>query len=109
LLSNRPDEYQYNLTATKGGLDGFTTFWRDFKVSYALYYCPNVDQQFVDVEYYHYYWDDLSAPTGEKTIIEYTFALGNDGWRIKAGMLLDKNISQFCEDNPRINKFSLFP
>ena len=108
LLSDRPGEFQENLTANRGGKGAFIDFWNDFKVSYALYSCVDEGQDFVVAEYYLHYRDDLSRTAGGKNLLEYSFALGSDGWRIVGGVVRD-TISPYCEAQPRVDKRSLFP
>jgi len=106
LLSSYPDEYQAHLNKNE-----FIDFWKQYRVTYVLYYCPRGLEKHVDTEYYLYQRSDLSAPigNGRKYILEYSFALDNDGWRIKSGIVLHEKISSDCEEYPRIERLSLFP
>ena len=106
LLSDYPDEYQSHLNK-----NDFITFWKQFKVTYVLYSCSRGAEKFVDAEYYLYQQNDLSVPieNGQKNILEYSFALDSNGWRIKSGRVLNEKISSYCEEYPRIEKLSLFP
>lgn len=109
MLSNRQGEFQDNLTQNSGGKDAFIDYWNKYKVSYALYYCFNQGEHFVDAEYYHHDWDNLAKTVGGTNLLEYSFALGSDGWRIARAKVLSGKISSYCESQPRVDKRSLFP
>lgn len=102
MLSDQPGEYQSNLTANGGGLDAFVDFWNDYKVSYALYYCPDQGGHFVDAEYSLHPWNNLSDTAGGTNRIEYSLARGAGGWRIVGGRVLSGRVSPYCEASPRI-------
>jgi hypothetical protein len=104
MLSNYPGEIRQNLEA-KGGFDVFSTYWKPKKVTYILYLCSKNGKDYVDAEYYIYQRSDLSVPFGP-FFLEYEFALGDDGWRIK-GAAEKTEISSYCESEPRIKNISL--
>jgi hypothetical protein len=106
LLSDYPDEFQSHLNK-----NDFIKFWKQYKVGYVLYFCSRDSEKLVDAEYYLYEQEDLSAPigNGQKYILEYSFALDSNGWRIKSGKVLNEKIGAYCEEFPRIERLSLFP
>ena len=106
LLSIQPGEFQSNLNK-----NDFKSFWKKYKVTYALYYCSKNLQSFVDAEYYLYERSDLSIPIGDGSVfyLEYSFALDENGWRIKGADDSISNIGSYCESHPRIEKMTLTP
>lgn len=104
MLSKYPGEIQQNLEA-KGGFAEFSRFWKTKKVTYILYVCPNSGKNYVDAEYYLYERRDLSVPIGP-FFLEYTFALDDNGWRIK-GAASQTELSPYCESEPRIKNITL--
>jgi hypothetical protein len=104
MLSDYPGEFRQNLEA-KGGFDEFSKYWKTKKVTYVLYLCSKSGKDYVDAEYYIYQRSDLSVPFGP-FFLEYIFALGNDGWRIK-GAVEQKELSSYCESEPRIKNITL--
>jgi hypothetical protein len=110
MLSSLPGEFQENLTAKKGGFQGFFEFWNKYKVAYSLYYCPNGSRQFVGSTYNLFDWDNLSTPIGNGTtfLLEYQLEVSNSGWRIK-GATVPLQLSSYCEDRPRVQKSPLSP
>ena len=109
LLSNQPGEFQDNFNKSNAGfgLDTFIVFWKDYKVTYSLYFCPKGSEKFVDAEYDLYKRSDLSVSSG-KYFLEYSFGLDNKGWRIKAANSIS-SIGSYCESQPRIEKLTLIP
>lgn len=110
LLSNRPGEFQANLNKLNSGygFDTFMLFWRDYKVTYSLYSCSKGSAKLVDAEYYLYKLTDLSKRTGP-FYLEYSFALDDQGWRIKGGDGSLTSIHSYCESQPRIEKLTVMP
>jgi hypothetical protein len=104
MLSNYPGEIQQNFEA-KGGFEEFSKYWKTKKVTYILYLCSKSGKDYVDAEYYIYQRSDLSVPFGP-FFLEYTFALGDEGWRIK-GAAEKNEISPYCESKPQINNITL--
>src|SRR5829696_9082874 len=103
LLSNQPGEFQSHLNK-----EDFKSFWKQYEVTYALYYCSGGGENFVDTEYSLYKRSNLSVPIG-KYYLEYSFALDNKGWRIKAGDNSISGIGSYCEGQPRIERLTLTP
>jgi hypothetical protein len=106
LLSNRPGEFLSNLNK-----NDFKSFWKKYKVAYTMYSCSKNMQNFVDVKYYLYDRNDLSKPIGkgDPFYLEYSFALDEDGWRIKGGDNLIHKIGLYCESQPRVEKMTVTP
>jgi hypothetical protein len=110
MLSDQQGEYQDNLNKANAGfgLETFIEFWKNYKTGYALYYCPKGSEKLVDAEYTLYKTSDLSTPVG-LYYLEYSFALGNEGWRIKGGDNSISSIGSYCEGQPRIERLTLTP
>jgi hypothetical protein len=103
LLSNQPGEFQSHLNK-----EDFKSFWKQYKVTYTLYYCSGGGEHFVDTEYSLFKRNNLSVPIG-KYYLEYSFALDTKGWRIKGGDNSISGIGSYCESQPRIEKLTLSP
>ena len=109
LLSDRPGEFQDNFNRSNAGfgLETFISFWKDYKATYALYFCPKGSEKVVDAQYDLYKRSDLSISVG-KYFLEYSFGLDSKGWRIKAANSIS-GIGSYCEGQPRIEKLTLIP
>jgi hypothetical protein len=109
LLSDRPGEFQDNFNRSNAGfgLETFISFWKDYKVTYSLYFCPKGSEKFVDAQYDLYKRSDLSVSVG-KYFLEYSFALDSKGWRIKAADSIS-GIGSYCESQPRVEKNAIVP
>jgi hypothetical protein len=107
MLSDRPGEFQEYLIQNSGGKESFIDSWVRFKVSYALYYCAGNGQQFVHARYFYYQRHDLSQPYTEMNLIDYRFALDDEGWRITSAFIPTAT-SSYCESQPRIDRLSIF-
>lgn len=107
MLSDRPGEFQDYLNQNSGGKEAFITSWLPYKVSYALYYCVGNGQEFVHAEYFYHRRDNLSQIYSERNMIDYRFALDDEGWRITGGFIPSAR-SASCEFQPRIDRFSMF-
>lgn len=99
LLSDQPGEFQSNMNK-----NDYKSFWKNYKVTYKLYYCSRDLQNFIDAEYHLYARSDLSVPigNGEPRFLEYSFALDEKGWRIKGADASLLEIGSYCESQPRI-------
>lgn len=106
LLSNKPGEFQSNLNK-----DDYKAFWKQYKVSYSLYFCAKNLQNYIDAKYYLYSRSDLSHPigTGDPFYLEWSFALDENGWRIKGADGSIKEIGSYCESQPRAETLTPTP